>query len=202
VPDVKYQIYPTLINEYIRYAKNQSEEEKARLINRINRIPDYDLETLNKFKKGVSFEDAVLKNRLHNFDENIVKQAKKLLPQPYISQKLIKFNHRDILFYGYADVVGQNRIIDIKTTAKYYEEKYANSAQNLYLYGLRNLGFTQMEYHIFDFEKIHVETYEISTYDFEPLLKQIENFALFLEENRQIIKDKKIFVEPNFDLFS
>jgi hypothetical protein len=196
MPEIRYKIYPTLLNSYQKYLNEQDETAKNQLINRINRINDYDLETLNRFKKGSSFEDAVLKNYRHEFDHSKVLELRDMLPEKYISQKLIKFSHKNIQFYGYADVVGDHKIIDIKTTSKYKAGKYANNFQNLYLYGLRELGFTKMQYLIYDFNEIHIESYDLDTFDFEPMLVKMEKFAGFLDENRTSIKDSKIFIEP------
>jgi hypothetical protein len=195
MPEIKYKVYPTLLNEYQNYLFEPNEEGKQRLINRINRVQDYDLETLNKFKKGSCFEDAVLKDNRHDFDHSKVLEAREMLPERYISQKLIKFSHQNILFYGYADVVSDRKIIDIKTTSRYKEGRYFDNFQNLYLYGLKDIGFEIMEYLIFDFEKIHIESYSLESYNFEPMLMKMEGFAVFLEENRSQIRDKKIFVE-------
>jgi hypothetical protein len=196
MPEIKYKVYPTLLNSYQKYLNDPSNEAKLQLINRINRVNDYDLETLNRFKKGTSFEDAVLKNYRHEFDQSKVLELRRMLPERYISQKLIKFTYKNILFYGYADVVGDQKIIDIKTTSKYKANKYANNFQNLYLYGLKDMGFTEMEYLIFDFEKIHSEKYSLSSFDFNPMLNKMEDFGAFLELNRNQIGDKKIFVTP------
>ncbi len=194
--EIKYKVYPTLLNAYQSYAVNPSPEAKIKLLNRINRVNDFDADTLQKFRKGSSFEDAVLKNSSHDFEQVKVFEMRNMLPQNYISQQLIKFNHKNIQFYGYADVVGEHKIIDIKTTSKYTASKFESNFQNLYLYGLKDMGFTEMSYFVYDFHKIYVETYLLETYDFEPLLKKMEDFALFLEEHKDQITDSKIFVKP------
>jgi hypothetical protein len=65
----------------------------------------------------------------------------------------------------------------------------------LYLYALKDKGCLQMDYLIYDFQKIYLETYYLSTFNFNPMLHQMTLFANFLEENRTLIKDRKIFVE-------
>jgi hypothetical protein len=40
---------------------------------------------------------------------------------------------------------------------------------------------------------VYVESYDLKTYDFNPLYIQIEKFILFLEDNKKFIRDKKIF---------
>ncbi len=177
--EIKYKVYPTLLNAYQTYLLNPDQEASQKLLNRINRVNDFDAETLLRFKKGTSFEDAVLKNTRHDFDQRKVLELREMLPQKYVSQQLIKFNHKNIQFYGYADVVGEQKIIDIKTTSKYKAQKFENNFQNLYLYGLKDMGFTEMSYFIYDFDQIHIERYTLDQYDFKPLLQQIRFQHIF-----------------------
>jgi hypothetical protein len=200
---VRYQFYPTLLNEYHRYNNNPTPEGFKQLMNRINRVPDFDADLLAKFKKGISFEDAVLKNKSHNFSINLVEKAKELLPKRLKSQQLVQFIHKNIRFYGYADVVGERRVIDIKTTAQHRANRHDKNFQNLYLYGLRDARFQQMDYLICDFQEIYVETYRAENYDFDALLLEMEEFAHFVEAHRNQITDKKIIIEepPLFSFF-
>jgi len=112
-----------------------------------------------------------------------------------ILQVPLKFVFENIQFYGYADVVGEGRVIDIKTTSSYKPLKFQFNFQMLYLYALKDKGCLQMDYLIYDFQKIYVESYFLSTFNFNPMLQQMTLFANFLEENRTLIKDRKIFVE-------
>lgn len=194
--DIRYRVYPTLLNTFAKYLSNPSLENRNSLLNRINRISDFDEETLTKFRKGTSFEDAVLKNKKSDFDTVIIEKVKEMLPKSYVSQLAVKFNYGEVQFYGFADVAGEGRVIDIKTTSSYKENKYKTNFQNLYLYALKDQGFTQMEYIIYDFENIIHEIYPLETYDFSLQLHYMEMFKEFLEENRRFITDKKIFVEP------
>lgn len=193
--DIKYRVYPTLLNEFGKYLSSPTLEMRTQLLNRINRIRDFDDDTLKRMKKGSSFEDAVLKNKAHTFENEIVEKVKAMLPAVKIAQMPIKFTHQNIQFYGFADVVGEGRVIDIKTTSSYKPNKFQYNFQNLYMYALRNQGCTSMEYIIYDFKEIHIETYPLATYDFSAMLHHMELFTEFLEDNRKFIKDKKIFVE-------
>lgn len=195
---LSFQFYPTLLNEFSKYLKNPDEVQYRQLLNRINRVADFDAETLKRFQKGISFEDAVLKNKSHAYDPEIIASVRAMIPQRRVTQKLIQFTHRNIRFYGYADVVGERRVIDLKTTSNYQPGKFAFNFQNLYLYGLRNEGCVQMDYIIYDFEKVHVETYLACEYDFGLMLHQMELFTEFLNDNRKNIRDKKIFIEQPF----
>lgn len=192
---LRYQFYPTLLNEYHRYLTNPTKEEFVKLLNRINRVPITDPELLKKFGKGISFEDAVLKDKPHNFNPELVKEAKELLPKRLKNQQFIQFIHKNIRFYGYADVVGDGRVIDIKTTKNHRPHRHDYNFQNLYLYALKNAGFRQMDYLICDFNEIYVESYRIASYDFTYLLNEMEQFSAFVEEHKSLITDKKIIVE-------
>lgn len=200
---IKYRIYPTLLNEYAKYLKNNTHEQKQILLNRINRVSDFDEELLRKFKKGSNFEDAVLKNVKHNFNTNIVQEVQALLPAHRINQNKVVFNHNNIQFYGFADVVGEKRVIDIKTTSKYSKHRFQENFQHLYLYGLKDFGYDSMEYIIYDFEQIYIEKYMLEEIDFDSMLQKMDSFALFLDKNKTLITDKKIFVsELKNDLFA
>lgn len=193
--DIKYRLYPTLLNEFGKYLSSPTLEMRTQLLNRINRIRDFDDDTLKRMKKGSNFEDAVLKNKSHGFDNQIVERVRQLLPVVRIAQMPIKFVYQNIQFYGFADVVGEGKVIDIKTTSSYKANKFQNNFQNLYMYALKDKGCTSMEYIIYDFKEIHIETYLLETFDFNPMLHHMELFAEFLEENRSYISDKKIFVK-------
>lgn len=194
---VKYQFYPTLLNEFQRFLNNPTDEQKIQLLKRINRIPETDPNVLAKFQKGVSFEEAVLKDKPHSFSEVIVQEARNWLPKRLKTQQLVQFIYRNIRFYGYADVVGEGRVIDIKTTAKHQPHRHDANFQNLYLYGLKEAGFTKMEYLIYDFQELHIETYRLEEYDFQPLLLKMIDFSEFIENNKNLISDKKIIVETH-----
>jgi CRISPR/Cas system-associated exonuclease Cas4 (RecB family) len=193
--NIKYRVYPTLLNEFGKYLSSPTLEMRTQLLNRINRVRDFDDDTLRRMKKGVNFEDAVLKNKPHDFDNEVVEKVKTILPGVRVTQMPIKFTHQNIQFYGFADVVGEGRVIDIKTTSSYKLNKFQHNFQNLYMYALRNQGCTSMEYIIYDFKEIHIETYPLATYDFSAMLHHLELFTEFLEDNRKYITDKKIFVE-------
>ena len=193
--DIKYRLYPTLLNEFGKYLGSPTLEMRTQLLNRINRVRDFDDATLKRMKKGSNFEDAVLKKKPHVFENKIVEEIRNMLPTSRIEQMLIKFTHQNIQFYGFADVVGEAKVIDIKTTFSYKPNKFQHNFQNLYMYALKNKGCSSMEYIIYDFKEIHIEAYSLATYEFAAMFHHMELFTEFLEENRPFITDKKIFVE-------
>ena len=143
--------------------------------------------------KGVSFEDAVCKNIKTDFSPEIIKKAQEYLPRKSKRQVKVSFRRDNIHFYGYADVVGDGRVIDIKTTGRYGKNNtHSENFQNLYLYALKDAGFKQMEYLIYDFEQLHTEIYPIEQLDFEAYFEKMEGFSTFLLKNLPFITDKKI----------
>lgn len=197
-----FQFYPTLLNEYHRYLQNPDEPAMSRLINRINRVPERDPEILARFKKGISFEDAVLKDTENDFNPELIEKTRNLLPKRRKTQQLLQFFHKNIRFYGYADVLGEGRVIDLKSTSNHRPGRHAFNFQNLYLYALRDAGFKTMEYLICDFEQVDHETYELQSYDFEPLLAEMESFSSFIFEHKALISDPKIVSSSFPNLFS
>jgi CRISPR/Cas system-associated exonuclease Cas4 (RecB family) len=193
--DIKYRLYPTLLNEFGKYLGSPTLEMRTQLLNRINRVRDFDDATFKRMKKGSNFEDAVLKKKPHVFENKIVEEIRNMLPTSRIEQMPIKFTHQNIQFYGFADVVGEGKVIDIKTTSSYKPNKFQHNFQNLYMYALKDKGCSSMEYIIYDFKEIHIEAYSLATYEFAAMFHHMELFTEFLEENRPFITDKKIFVE-------
>lgn len=195
----QFHFYPTLLNEFQRFSKNPGEEAKNHLLNRINRVPETNPEVLQKFKRGIRFEEAVLKDKASEIPFELIEEARSLLPASLKTQQLVSFIHENIRFYGFADVLGEGRVIDLKSTANYQPGRHDLNFQNLYLYALRDFGFKSMEYIICDFDKIYLERYQLDEYDFKPLLRQMENFREFVLDHIRLITDKKIIrgVQPN-----
>ncbi len=116
-----------------------------------------------------------------------------MLPPVFLTQGLVSKTYKNIEFYGKIDFMGAGRIIDTKFTGSSYQfGKYANSFQNLYLWAAKDDGFRSMEYIISNGRQVYTEYYGLD-YDFSSLLETMEFFAEFLEQNRGLITDKKIF---------
>lgn len=197
---IRYQIYPTLLNQFHKYLLVKSQEPeneqvaRQELLDRINRVPITDEELLKKFKRGNNFEKAVIEFADHDFDENLVEKVRSLLPRRAFKQKYISFEYENIKFYGYADIVGENRIIDIKTTSDYSGNAHQYNFQTLYLFGMKEQNFQTMEYIITDLKEVFIEKYTLENFDFQPMLDEMILFTEFLEQNRAEITDTKIFV--------
>lgn len=113
----------------------------------------------------------------------------------------------DVLVYGFIDELMPTTVHDIKTTGSYTFGKFKNHFQHLvYPYALLQNGsdVRTFEYNIVEFNKggFVVDTYT-ETYVFDPvrdipiLTNHCEDFIRFLEDNRNLITDKKIFGGEN-----
>lgn len=127
-------------------------------------------------------------------------------PQVF-TQGLLSTSYGDVLLYGYIDELMPTSVHDIKTTGKYSVGKYRNNWQHLvYPYCLELQGsiITEFEYNIAQIDKYgKIDTFtEQYTYRAErdiPLLQShCEMLIDFLEYNRHLITDKKIFGEEQW----
>ena len=109
----------------------------------------------------------------------------------------------NVLVYGLIDELMPTSVHDIKTTGSYTVGKFKDHHQHLvYPYALMQNGsdVRTFEYNIVEFNKggYVVDTYT-ETYVFNPerdipiLTNHCEEFIRFLEENRKLITDTKIF---------
>ena len=94
--------------------------------------------------------------------------------------------------YGVIDELLPFSIHDIKTTSKYETFKYRKNWQHIvYPYCT---GITDFEYNITDFKDTYTEKYVFDkTTDSERLKLHCEQFIEFIEQNKKLITDKKVF---------
>ncbi len=191
-----YRIYPTLLNSFSLYL-NQTRDangkiivDEIEMIERINRVKK---PTTKAQQRGVDFERAVtLGENEELFAEGIIDKARNLIPDKYKTQFYVESRYKNAQIYGYVDGVGEHVAFDLKSTSFYEPGRFLKNHQNLYLLGLQKFGIEQLDYVITDFTDVYVESYQLSTMDFNPLYEQIEKFTAFLEENKRFIRDKKI----------
>ena len=193
---IHYRFYPSLLNLFSRYLQSNSLTEQS-LIDAINRVPT---PTTAAQERGTSFEEAVVKGtNEERFDPDIIRRVRKLLPRPIVdTQVYCQWEIDDVLFYGYVDLIGKYKAVDLKTTGSYQKDRFLFNHQNLYLHALKRKGIKLMEYVITDFSDVYVESYAL-THPIEKQLEEIRLFKAFLEEHRPQISDKKIFVTPGED---
>lgn len=103
----------------------------------------------------------------------------------------------EVLVYGVIDELMPLSIHDIKTTGSYYVGKFKDHWQHIvYPYCLmRNGGDVRLfEYNITDFKNTYTESYTfVPERDIPILTDHCEEFIRFLNDNRDLITDKKIF---------
>ena len=198
-----YRIYPTLLNSFALYESQITDSQgrimvdSGEMINRINRVKR---PTTQAQQKGIDFEKAVVTGENEeSFKESVIEKARELLPAKYKTQFYCETQYKQCKIYGYVDLVGGSRAVDLKSTRRYEPNRFALNHQNLYLLGLSKWGVKTLDYVITDFEEIYQETYHIDSYDFTPLYQQIDNFVDFLNQHRRMIRDKKIFLDKKTD---
>lgn len=192
-----YRIYPTLLNSFALF-ENQTTDNQGvvivdmwEMIDRINRVKK---PTTEAQQKGIDFEKAVVTGDNEDlFGEGIIEKARALLPSKYKTQFYSEARYKNCLIYGFVDLVGGDRAVDLKSTRRYEPNRFEYNHQNLYLLGLEKYGVKTLDYVITDFEEVYQETYSLDAYNFKPLFQQIDNFVDFLEQHKRLIKDKKIF---------
>ena len=101
--------------------------------------------------------------------------------------------------YGVIDELLPLSVHDIKTTSSYYVGKYRDHWQHVvYPYCLMQSGsdVRLFEYNVTDFKQTYTESYTfVPERDIPRLTEHCEDFIRFLNDNRNLITDKKIFGE-------
>ncbi len=101
--------------------------------------------------------------------------------------------------YGVIDELMPLSVHDIKTTSSYYVGKYRDHWQHVvYPYCLMQGGsdVRLFEYNVTDFKQTYTESYTfVPERDIPRLTEHCEDFIRFLNDNRNLITDKKIFGE-------
>jgi hypothetical protein len=149
------------------------------------------------------FFAVIYKNeKLFTFDKEItfkiVDKVKGAIPQYFCSADL-KVNDNTVNLYGYIDELKEFSIIDIKTTAKYSAFKFRTNWQHIvYPYCLNKIGINvnNFEYLIVELSKnpkIYREIYNYKEEKETLLIDICGRLIEFLEANKDLITDRKIF---------
>ena len=148
--------------------------------------------------------NATYNNRTFYFDISLIREFSEYfasaITQQYVEAEL-ETDFGNVLVYGFIDELMPTSVHDIKTTTKYYIGKYKHNSQHLvYPYCLNKMGnnVDLFEYNVAEIGKTSYNTYT-ETYlfnekrDTDILRKRCESFINFIDENRNVITDKKIF---------
>lgn len=211
---VKYQIYPTLLDSFYWYKRGYN--EKQELIDKINRVKSTIPEAA---AKGVAFENVInilLKSNNHpilmdseyyksgdfTFGAEIVNKIAAKLINAKKQQEYIQANVQTpvgaIKVYGFIDYSYDDMFVDLKTTGSYKKDKYKiNNQHKCYplLAQLNGRNINKFNYLVTDFTSMYIEPYIHSKSMVDEFIFNLVEFTEFLEANRSIITDKKIFNE-------
>ncbi len=148
---------------------------------------------------------AVYNNRTFDFDIKLCREFAAYfngaLTQQLVSA-LLPTAYGDVEVYGFIDELMPLSVHDIKTTGSYSAGKFKHNSQHLvYPYCLYRDGSSirLFEYNVAEIDRYGRWKTFTETYVFEPerdiplLRKRCEELILFIEENRHLITDKKIF---------
>lgn len=153
---------------------------------------------------------ATYNNREFTFPIGVCREFanyyKGALTQQYVEATL-PTAYGDVMTYGFIDELMPNSVHDIKTTGSYFVGKYKDNHQHLvYPYALMQSGsdVRTFEYNVAEINKYgnvtgtYTETYVFKPERDIPILREhCEEFIRFLEDNRDLITDKKIFGGTN-----
>lgn len=118
------------------------------------------------------------------------------LSQVY-TEAILPTEYGDVLLYGFIDELMPDSVHDIKTTSKYYSDKYKKGWQRyVYPYCLNKQGndIHTFEFNATDFRNTYTESYTYKEERDIPILTDfVESFIEFLLANKSLITDKKIF---------
>lgn len=146
-----------------------------------------------------------------DFCKSIAEYFKGSLSQVFTSAT-IETEFGEVELYGYIDELRENKVFDLKTTSRYEFGKYSKYWQrHIYPYTLIESGACT-EINSFEFTSYvlkggtsrtplitgvqYAEVYQYNHEQSKMLLKNIcERFCQFLEDNRDLITNKKIFNE-------
>lgn len=144
------------------------------------------------------------KNWMHSFNiqdcKTIAKAVKGAVCQNY-QEGFIDTKYGRVKLYGYSDYLLPFRIADLKTTGKYQAFKFRNNWQHIvypFLLNYNGIFVNDFTYLIYKWNKNGGEIFEEEyTYnqekDLPRLIDFVEQFIEFLEANRNLITDEKIF---------
>lgn len=145
---------------------------------------------------------AIYNNRQFDFPIAICREFanyyKGALTQQYV-QAILPTCFGPVLIYGFIDELMPMSVHDIKTTGSYYVGKFKDHWQHMvYPYCLMQNGsdVRQFEYNITDFKSSYTESYTfVPERDIPILTAHCEELIRFLNDNRNLITNKKIFAE-------
>lgn len=206
---VDYAIYPSLLDAYLRYKKNDDEETFTSLFNRINKVPQD--EVPEHVVKGIEFENFVNNllyegrpensynpgdSKLIDIGEQIASKLDKCIELQKYEETIIETPVGRIKLYGIIDYDFPDMIVDLKTVVEYSCNKYEKYAQHpTYALIRKNNGqpIKAFKYLITDFNRVYQETYIPTDQMYQKLMFTIYEFIAFINHFKKHITNTKIF---------
>lgn len=207
-------IYPTLLDSFHWVKKMNYREDKVQeLLDKINRIKPSEFP--EAALKGIQFEDCV--NKLLNgetlqeldddyvtknfsFNKQLVNKVAAKLKNAKKQQEYIQANVPTpiglVKVYGFIDYTYDDFFIDLKTGSKYEIGKFKDNSQHkCYPFLAKLLGRKQsgLKYYVTDFRNTFLEQYTLTPEMEDEFVSDIVTFNYWLEENRNLITDTKIW---------
>lgn len=198
-----FYVSPTTIDSFLWYEKMGKPEDKFNeLINKINKVP---IEYPESAKKGVAMEDVVNLNisgqKIYNKDgfkfdpvlvDKIANKLKNNIGTQKWIEKIVPFKHGLFRVGGFLDYDYKDISVDLKTTGRYSLGKFKDNQQHR-AYGLIEPHKKEFTYLVTDFENMYIEPYKNKTEYHDEFIHNVEGFWEFVQENKNIITDTRIF---------
>lgn len=205
-----YNLYPTLLDSFRFFKRNENEGALQEFLDKLNRVP---IQPNDAMQRGNAFEKnltLMLKNqdigtspeglvRCHDVDVSrdlIQRFAARLqgsVMQVFV-ETFCECSYGRVRLYGFVDNIIRDTAVDVKTTGKYEFPKYLHSFQRpVYLKALEGSGVDRFDFLITDFREMYVESYRLTSDDWDRTVSEVNDLVGFIEDNRDKITTSKIF---------
>lgn len=213
---VDYKFYATLLDSFQYYLKSDREEAFQELIDKVNRVPFVSeaadkgtafnelVDTIAESGERPADVDGLYYHGRFTFKADLVNHFVSLyqnaLPQVFTKATLTT-KKGVVELYGYIDEVLPGEVHDIKCTGSYSFPKFLHAWQKVvYPFCLAQNGIDcpDFTYMITDYSSVYREDYRYRPdRDLPTLTLFCEELIDFLETNRHLITDKKVFGGDN-----
>lgn len=202
-----YYITPTLLNNWRYYLSSSEENQEKAKQSFLDCLKKIKSEPTEAMQRGIDFENDVraYDERGEISEDSTVNEIGEIVKdglwQEQVS-KVIEVDGKQILLFGYTDVIKQSKIYDIKRVNTYKLGKYYNSIQHK-IYMLCT-GILDFDYLISDGKETFVESYSITSvqeleneiknkvYEFLMWLKIVNFYDIYTEHWTSEEKEKLI----------
>ena len=158
------------------------------------------VEKLKENEEAPAFQEAQTFIYFKDVTDEFVDYYDGAVPQVFVKGTL-ETSCGDIDLYGFTDYLMPFSCHDMKTTKNYHSGNYKDHWQHLvYPFCLHQMGMdiNHFEYNITNFKESFSEVYVYEQSRDIPKLRDIcEHFIQFLEANRDVITDEKVFRSLN-----